>query len=315
MPWKVPAQVRASVITLALWPRTCPAIRSTRRRHFGCGPAGEGQQENAAWIGAVDDEMGDTMRERVGLARSGPGDDQQRRSRVEPPAVDAVLDRLSLLGIELLEIGGVRKHGRIIPFGSTIDPDSCFVRNGPAYRHNTRSRQYVRILFYLFAARVRRVRRLLWSTGFTMTTDKAKAIETAVSQIERAFGKGAIMRLGGDQVIEVETISTGSLGLDIALGVGGLPAWPDHRGLWAGSVRQDDARAPDRSPRLRRRAASAALSMPSTRWTLSMPASWASIWTIFSSPSRTMASRRSRSPIRSSARAPSTSWSSTPWQR
>jgi recombination protein RecA len=56
-----------------------------------------------------------------------------------------------------------------------------------------------------------------------MTTDKTKAIETAVSQIERAFGKGAIMRLGSDQVVEVETISTGSLGLDIALGVGGLP--------------------------------------------------------------------------------------------
>jgi recombination protein RecA len=56
-----------------------------------------------------------------------------------------------------------------------------------------------------------------------MSTDKAKAIETAVSQIERAFGKGAIMRLGGDQVVEVETVSTGSLGLDIALGVGGLP--------------------------------------------------------------------------------------------
>jgi recombination protein RecA len=56
-----------------------------------------------------------------------------------------------------------------------------------------------------------------------MSTDKAKAIETAVNQIERAFGKGAIMRLGGDHVIEVETVSTGSLGLDIALGVGGLP--------------------------------------------------------------------------------------------
>src|SRR3712207_1151880 len=56
-----------------------------------------------------------------------------------------------------------------------------------------------------------------------MTKDKTKAIETAVSQIERAFGKGAIMRLGGDQVVEVETVSTGSLGLDIALGVGGLP--------------------------------------------------------------------------------------------
>ncbi|WP_147023094.1 recombinase RecA [Microvirga aerophila] len=56
-----------------------------------------------------------------------------------------------------------------------------------------------------------------------MSMDKAKAIETAVSQIERAFGKGAIMRLGGDHVVEVETVSTGSLGLDIALGVGGLP--------------------------------------------------------------------------------------------
>src|SRR5688572_6616260 len=61
------------------------------------------------------------------------------------------------------------------------------------------------------------------STGFAMTTDKAKAIETAVAQIERAFGKGSIMRLGDSQVVEVETISTGSLGLDIALGVGGLP--------------------------------------------------------------------------------------------
>ena len=56
-----------------------------------------------------------------------------------------------------------------------------------------------------------------------MSMDKNKAIETAVAQIERAFGKGSIMCLGSGQVIEVETISTGSLGLDIALGVGGLP--------------------------------------------------------------------------------------------
>jgi recombination protein RecA len=53
--------------------------------------------------------------------------------------------------------------------------------------------------------------------------DKNRAIDTAVAQIERAFGKGSIMRLGDRQVVEVETISTGSLGLDIALGVGGLP--------------------------------------------------------------------------------------------
>jgi recombination protein RecA len=53
--------------------------------------------------------------------------------------------------------------------------------------------------------------------------DKQKALEAALGQIERAFGKGSIMKLGQDQVIEVEAISTGSLGLDIALGIGGLP--------------------------------------------------------------------------------------------
>ena len=54
--------------------------------------------------------------------------------------------------------------------------------------------------------------------------DKSKALDAALSQIERSFGKGSIMRLGkGNKAIEIETISTGSLGLDIALGVGGLP--------------------------------------------------------------------------------------------
>ncbi len=53
--------------------------------------------------------------------------------------------------------------------------------------------------------------------------DKSKALDAALSQIERAFGKGSIMRLGEGQVVEIETIPTGCLGLDIALGVGGLP--------------------------------------------------------------------------------------------
>src|SRR6187401_2213775 len=54
--------------------------------------------------------------------------------------------------------------------------------------------------------------------------DKSKALDAALSQIERAFGKGSIMRLGAnEQVVEIETVPTGSLGLDIALGVGGLP--------------------------------------------------------------------------------------------
>jgi recombination protein RecA len=53
--------------------------------------------------------------------------------------------------------------------------------------------------------------------------DKDKALEAALSQIERAFGKGSIMKLGQDQIVEIESISTGSIGLDIALGIGGLP--------------------------------------------------------------------------------------------
>jgi recombination protein RecA len=53
--------------------------------------------------------------------------------------------------------------------------------------------------------------------------DKSKALDAALSQIERAFGKGSIMKLGANPAVEIEAISTGSLGLDIALGIGGLP--------------------------------------------------------------------------------------------
>src|SRR5207342_2225223 len=58
--------------------------------------------------------------------------------------------------------------------------------------------------------------------GFSM--DKSKALDAALSQIERNFGKGSIMRLGkNSKALDVATIPSGSLGLDIALGVGGLP--------------------------------------------------------------------------------------------
>jgi recombination protein RecA len=53
--------------------------------------------------------------------------------------------------------------------------------------------------------------------------DKLKALETAMAQIERQFGKGAIMRLGQQEAVAVKVIPTGSLGLDAALGVGGVP--------------------------------------------------------------------------------------------
>ncbi|MEK6747286.1 MAG: recombinase RecA [Pseudomonadota bacterium] len=53
--------------------------------------------------------------------------------------------------------------------------------------------------------------------------DKNKALETALSQIEKTFGKGSIMKLGDNKMEAIEATSTGSLGLDIALGVGGVP--------------------------------------------------------------------------------------------
>ncbi|RUS66435.1 Protein RecA [Saezia sanguinis] len=57
-----------------------------------------------------------------------------------------------------------------------------------------------------------------------VSTEKAKALQAALAQIEKQFGKGSIMRMGdGEVVSDIQVVSTGSLGLDIALGVGGLP--------------------------------------------------------------------------------------------
>ncbi|MCC5826707.1 MULTISPECIES: recombinase RecA [Alkalimonas] len=56
-----------------------------------------------------------------------------------------------------------------------------------------------------------------------MDDNKQKALAAALGQIERQFGKGSIMRLGDSTALEIDSVSTGSLGLDIALGIGGLP--------------------------------------------------------------------------------------------
>src|ERR1700676_3555236 len=55
------------------------------------------------------------------------------------------------------------------------------------------------------------------------TSEREKAIEQALTQIERRFGKGAIMKLGDVSKIQVDVIPTGSIALDLALGVGGIP--------------------------------------------------------------------------------------------
>jgi len=57
----------------------------------------------------------------------------------------------------------------------------------------------------------------------SLTESKSKALEGALAQIERQYGKGAIMRLGDNRSLDIEAVSTGSLGLDVALGIGGLP--------------------------------------------------------------------------------------------
>lgn len=56
-----------------------------------------------------------------------------------------------------------------------------------------------------------------------MDANKEKALQAALSQIERQFGKGTVMRMGDREEMEIPAISTGSLGLDVALGIGGLP--------------------------------------------------------------------------------------------
>ena len=55
------------------------------------------------------------------------------------------------------------------------------------------------------------------------TTERERAIELAITQIERQFGKGAIMKMGAANAIQVDSISTGSIALDLALGIGGVP--------------------------------------------------------------------------------------------
>ena len=60
-------------------------------------------------------------------------------------------------------------------------------------------------------------------TEITDREDKRRALDTAMAQIEREFGAGAIMKLGENTKMEVQAVSTGSLSLDMALGIGGVP--------------------------------------------------------------------------------------------
>ena len=70
--------------------------------------------------------------------------------------------------------------------------------------------------------------------------EKNKSLEAAISQIDQNFGKGSVMRLGQQEALDVEAISTGSLSLDLALGIGGLPKGKNNRNLWSRVIRKNN---------------------------------------------------------------------------
>ena len=82
------------------------------------------------------------------------------------------------------------------------------------------------------------------SAMVTDSKERQKALAAALAQIEKQFGKGSIMRMAEGQVAEdIDVVSTGSLGLDIALGIGGLPRGRVCRDLRSGILGQDDVDA------------------------------------------------------------------------
>ena len=73
-----------------------------------------------------------------------------------------------------------------------------------------------------------------------MSTDRDKALEMALAQIDKQYGKGSIMRMGEKATMAIETVPTGALSLDLALGIGGLPrgrVTEIYTSLFVGSVR------------------------------------------------------------------------------
>jgi len=88
-----------------------------------------------------------------------------------------------------------------------------------------------------------------------MSTDRDKALDMALAQIDKQYGKGSIMRMGEKGSMAIESIPTGALSLDLALGIGGLP-----RG------RVTEIYGPESSPSPSATVGSAPTSTPSTRW-------------------------------------------------
>ena len=121
--------------------------------------------------------------------------------------------------------------------------------------------------------------------------DREKALDSALAQIERQFGRGSIMRLGEETRAPIEVIPTGAIALDVALGIGGLP-----RGRIVESmVRRPVVRPPSLCiplPVCNGRAASRRSLTPSTHSIRNMPSGSVWTWTVSTSHSPTPVSRR-----------------------
>ena len=97
--------------------------------HLACGPAREGHQQNAARVGAIDDQMRDAMSKRVGLARTRSGNDKKRHGRRACVFPNAVFDRSPLFRIELFKIGGGHGFRIGVGMGGSLNHVSCFAHN------------------------------------------------------------------------------------------------------------------------------------------------------------------------------------------
>ena len=62
---------------------------------------------------------------------------------------------------------------------------------------------------------------------------KLKALKLTLDKLDKAYGKGTVMRMSDAPIQDIEAIPSGSLGLDIALGIGGYPPWTCYRNLWS----------------------------------------------------------------------------------
>lgn len=70
--------------------------------------------------------------------------------------------------------------------------------------------------------------------------EKRQALEMAMGQIEKQFGKGSVMKLGEYKAMNIEAIPTGALSLDIALGIGGVPRRKNNRNIWSRKLRKNN---------------------------------------------------------------------------